>query len=127
MPDGYRTPLADAPMSGGEIQRLGLARAFAHAGRVVILDDVGASLDTVTEHQISQALTGELGTRTRLVVAHRASTAARADLVVWLDAARVRATGRHQDLWRDADYRSLFQAAESSDTDRLADVTGSVA
>ncbi|MDQ3886958.1 MAG: ABC transporter ATP-binding protein/permease, partial [Actinomycetota bacterium] len=48
MPQGYHTKLVDAPMSGGEIQRIGLARAFAHAGRVLVLDDVAASLDTVT-------------------------------------------------------------------------------
>src|SRR5207248_2365946 len=85
MPRGYGTRLGDAPMSAGEVQRIGLARTFAHAGRVIVLDDVAASLDTVTEHHISQVLTGALADRTRIVVAHRASTAARADFVVWLD------------------------------------------
>jgi len=112
MPGGYATRLADAPMSGGEVQRVGLARAFAHAGRVVILDDVAASLDTVTEHQISKVLTGELAGRTRLVVAHRASTAARADLVAWLDGGRLRAMAPHADLRRDRDYCALFAAGE---------------
>src|SRR5207248_1613223 len=42
MPQGYDTPLAEAPMSGGEAQRIGVARAFAHAGRVLVLDDVAA-------------------------------------------------------------------------------------
>lgn len=108
LPAGYRTPLADAPMSGGEAQRMGLARTFAHAGRVVVLDDVAASLDTVTEHQISRVLTGRFGDRTRLVVAHRASTAARAELVVWLDGGRVRAVEPHEALWGDPEYRALF-------------------
>jgi ATP-binding cassette, subfamily B, bacterial len=112
MPDGYKTSLEDAPMSGGEVQRVGLARAFARARRLVVLDDVAASLDTVTEHQISRVLTGELANRTRIIVAHRASTAARADLVVWLDEARVRATGTHHELWQDGDYRALFEAEE---------------
>ena len=49
LPDGYATPCADAPLSGGESQRLGLARAFAHGGRLLILDDALSSLDTVTE------------------------------------------------------------------------------
>jgi ATP-binding cassette subfamily B protein len=115
MPDGYRTHLADAPMSGGESQRLGLARAFAHAGLVIVLDDVAASLDTVTEHRISQVLTGELAGRTRLVVAHRASTAARADVVVWLDRGRVRAMAAHHELWRDCLYRALFEPAEKAE------------
>ena len=114
MPDGYRTRLADAPMSGGEVQRLGLARAFAHAGRVVILDDVAASLDTVTEHHVRRVLTGELGDRTRLVVAHRASTATRADVVVWLDSGRVRGVGPHHELRSDPDYRALFDPAHQA-------------
>jgi ATP-binding cassette subfamily B protein len=108
MPAGYATPLAHAPMSGGEVQRVGLARTFAHAGRVVILDDVAASLDTVTEHHIRQVLTGALANRTRVIVAHRASTAASADLVVWLDGGRVRATAPHAQLWFDPAYRALF-------------------
>lgn len=110
MPDGYETRLDDAPMSGGEVQRLGLARAFAHGGRVLVLDDVAASLDTVTEHNIRQVLTSELADRTRIVVAHRASTSAAADVVIWLDRGQVRQVATHQELWRDPDYRRLFEA-----------------
>jgi ATP-binding cassette subfamily B protein len=108
LPQGYRTQLADAPMSGGEVQRIGLARAFAHAGRVLVLDDATSSLDTMTELRISRALTGELADRTRLIVAHRASTAARTDMVAWLDGNRVRALGPHHQLWNDPDYRAVF-------------------
>lgn len=111
MPRGYATALADAPMSGGEAQRVGLARAFAHAGRVVILDDVAASLDTVTEHHIAEALTSTHSDRTRIVTAHRASTASRADFVIWLDGGTVRAVAPHRDLWQDVDYRTLFEPA----------------
>jgi ATP-binding cassette subfamily B protein len=107
LPRGYATPLADAPMSGGEVQRLGLARAW-HADRLLVLDDATSSLDTVTELQISRTLTGDRGHRTRLIVTHRAATAARADLVVWLDRGRVRAVGRHQLLWTDPAYREVF-------------------
>ena len=104
----YRTPLREAPMSGGQLQRVGLARAFAHAGRVLLLDDIAASLDTVTEHHITEALTGSLRDRTRVVVAHRASTAARADAVIWLEDGAVRAAGTHAELWRLPGYRALF-------------------
>jgi ATP-binding cassette subfamily B protein len=110
-PEAYRTPLAEAPMSGGERQRVGLARTFAHAGRVLVLDDVAASLDTVTEHHISHVLTHALADRTRIVVAHRASTAASADLVAWLDDTRLRACGPHRELWRNPAYRALFEAS----------------
>ncbi|MEY2512986.1 MAG: ATP-binding cassette, subfamily bacterial RamA/AmfB [bacterium] len=112
MPSSYDTRVADAPMSGGEVQRLGLARTFAHARRVVVLDDVAASLDTVTEHHIGAVLTGALSSHTRIVVAQRASTAARADAVIWLENGRVRAYAPHDELWRDADYRALFEARD---------------
>lgn len=108
LPLGYRTPLSEAPMSGGEAQRVGLARAFVHAGRVLVLDDVAANLDTVTEHQIGEVLNTSLADRTRLVVAHRTSTAARADLVVWLERGRVRRCGTHDELWADTAYRAVF-------------------
>jgi ATP-binding cassette subfamily B protein len=106
LPHGYRTPPAEAPMSGGELQRLGLARAFAHPGRVLILDDATSSLDTVTEVQVGDVLTRD--GRTRLIIAHRLGTAARADRVAWLDGGRVRACGPHHELWADPGYREVF-------------------
>jgi ATP-binding cassette subfamily B protein len=108
LPRGYRTALADAPMSGGERQRLGLARAW-RGRRLLVLDDATSSLDTATEMEIARALTGDAGRRTRLVVAHRASTAASADLVAWLDGGRLRAVAPHARLWLDPDYRAVFQ------------------
>ncbi|MBW8483710.1 ABC transporter ATP-binding protein [Actinomadura parmotrematis] len=109
LPRGYATPVAEAPMSGGERQRVGLARAIAQGGRLLVLDDATSSLDTVTERQVSAALTGGGERRTRLIVAHRPATARAADQVVWIDAGRVRAAGTHEELWRDPGYRAVFQ------------------
>ncbi len=81
LPQGYATELAAAPLSGGEIQRLGLARAFARPYRVLILDDATSSLDAVTEQQVGSVLAGGDRDQTRLIIAHRAATAARTDLV----------------------------------------------
>jgi ATP-binding cassette, subfamily B, bacterial len=108
LPGGYAAPLADTPMSGGELQRLGLARALARDARLLILDDATSSLDTATEAEIASVLTAHAGDRTRLVVTHRTTTAARADLVAWLDAGRIRALGPHHDLWADPAYRAIF-------------------
>ncbi|MEU1407755.1 ABC transporter ATP-binding protein [Streptomyces sp. NPDC005728] len=110
LPDGYATRCADAPRSGGESQRLGLARAFAHGGRLLILDDALSSLDTVTEHEITEALLAPGTGPTRLLIAHRSATAARADAVAWLDEGRVRAVGPHARLWQDPEYRVVFEA-----------------
>ena len=110
LPGGYRTPLVDTPLSGGETQRLGLARAFA-AERLLILDDATSSLDTATEHRITEAVLGRAGGRTRLVVTHRTAAAAAADLVAWLDGGRLRGLAPHRQLWADPDYRAVFQPA----------------
>ncbi|MGV9455503.1 ABC transporter ATP-binding protein [Streptomyces sp. NPDC003635] len=114
LPDGYATAVADAPFSGGECQRLGLARAFAHGGRLLILDDALSSLDTVTEARITAALVNGGPGSTRLLVAHRAATAARADTVAWLDGGRIRAVGPHEELWRDPEYRAVFGGEEAA-------------
>lgn len=112
LPDGYDTPLADAPMSGGEAQRLGLARAAAHGGRLLVLDDATSSLDTATEAQVGDAIDDAFAGRTRLVIAQRAATAARADLVAWLDDRGLRAVASHAALWGDPAYRAVFAAAQ---------------
>jgi ATP-binding cassette subfamily B protein len=108
LPQGYRTELAAAPLSGGEMQRLGLARAFARPHRVLILDDATSSLDTVTERQVGAVLASGGRGQTRLIIAHRAATAARTDLVAWLDRGTLRSLRPHSELWRDPDYRALF-------------------
>ncbi|HEY7486675.1 MAG TPA: ABC transporter ATP-binding protein [Streptosporangiaceae bacterium] len=113
LPQGYDTPPERAPMSGGEVQRVGLARAFAQAERLLILDDATSSLDTATELQVSRALAEELGDRTRLIIAHRAATAGRADLVAWIDGGGLRAFGPHRELWRDPAYRAVFRPADA--------------
>ncbi|CAL9381965.1 ABC transporter ATP-binding protein [Streptomyces sp. enrichment culture] len=115
LPDGYDTPFPAAPLSGGERQRLGLARAFAHAGRLLILDDATSGLDTATEHEVDRALRRSVRPGTRLVVAHRPSVAARADLVIWLAEGEVRAVAPHHELWERAAYRAVFAADASED------------
>ncbi len=108
LPDGYDTPVAEAPLSGGELQRLGLARAVAQDARVMVLDDATGSLDTATEAQVQAALSTVMGGRTCIVVTQRAATAAAADGVAWLEGGRIRDFGGHAQLWSDPDYRALF-------------------
>ncbi|MFJ7228405.1 ABC transporter ATP-binding protein [Streptomyces tendae] len=117
LPHGYDTPLPRAPLSGGEHQRLGLARAFAHAGRLLVLDDATSSLDTATEHEVELALRRSVRPGTRLVVAHRPSVADRADLVLWLEDGEVRAVGTHRELWHTAGYREVFGAGAGAGAD----------
>ncbi|UKY47542.1 ABC transporter ATP-binding protein [Streptomyces inhibens] len=116
LPDGCAAPLTRAPLSGGEVQRLGLARAFAHAGRLLVLDDATSSLDSVTELHVSRALVHDVRTGSRLLIAHRVSSAARADLVAWMEHGRIRAVAPHDRLWADPDYRAVFAHSGDEDT-----------
>jgi ATP-binding cassette subfamily B protein len=111
LPDGYDTSMAETPLSGGERQRLGIARAIAADARVLVLDDATSSLDTATEAQVNSAIRELRAGKTTLIVAHRASTAARADIVVWLHEGRVRAVAPHERLWLDPAYRAIFGGA----------------
>jgi ATP-binding cassette subfamily B protein len=114
LPHGYDTPLDQAPLSGGEAQRLGLARAVAAHARLTVFDDATSSLDMATEMLVSTAITRQLAGRTRIVVTHRAATAARADLVAWLENGRVRAVAPHGRLWADPAYRAVFAPAAAT-------------
>jgi ATP-binding cassette subfamily B protein len=116
LPQGYDTALDGLPLSGGERQRLGLARAVVHDRPVTVLDDATSSLDSVTEAEVGRALADSLHGRTRLVVAHRASTASRADLVAWLDQGRIRSLGTHHKLCQLPEYRALFAPANPDGT-----------
>jgi ATP-binding cassette subfamily B protein len=125
-PRGYDTPVGEAPMSGGERQRVGLARALARPARLLVLDDATSSLDTATEAEVGLAIAAAWSDRTALVVAHRARTAAAAHLVAWLDGSRLRALAPHAELWDNADYRAVFRPpATEPDTDPCADMGGS--
>ncbi|HEX6355298.1 ABC transporter ATP-binding protein [Actinophytocola sp.] len=106
LPQRLDTPVDTLHASGGEYQRLGLARAFSREPRLLVLDDALSSVDTITERRI----TGALGRQraTRIVVTARISTASNADLVVWLHDGRVAATGPHQTLLAEPGYRELF-------------------
>lgn len=109
--DGYDTSMAQVSLSRGEVQRLGLARLIVREPAVLIIDDATSGLDATTEALVSAAVAAVGAGRTRIIVTHRAVTAARAERVAWLDCGRLRAVGRHVDLLADPDYRALFAVA----------------
>ncbi|MFJ9696336.1 ATP-binding cassette domain-containing protein [Kitasatospora sp. NPDC101183] len=115
LPEGYGTLLAEAPFSGGERQRLGIARALARDSRVLVLDDATSSLDAATEAGVLHALREQDGRRTRVTVTRRAAVAAHADLVAWLDGGRIRALGTHEELAAESGYRAVFGSGTGED------------
>ena len=100
LPQGFDTMVGERGyrLSGGEQQRLAIARMILKDPAVVILDEATSSLDTENEAAVQAALADALEGRTAVVIAHRLSTITGADLIVVLDHGRVVQQGRHQDL-----------------------------
>ncbi|GAA1952069.1 ABC transporter ATP-binding protein [Amycolatopsis minnesotensis] len=125
LPKRADTEVAGLRLSGGEMQRLGLARAACRGARLVVLDDALSSVDTATEAAISAALQDTLRGATRLMIAHRASTASRADLVVWLHRGGVGGIGTHRSLLANPEYGRVFAVEESAATDLASEGSAS--
>ncbi|MET3804168.1 ATP-binding cassette subfamily B protein [Nakamurella sp. UYEF19] len=100
LPEGLDTVVGDRGhrLSGGEKQRLAIARVLLKAPDVVILDEATAHLDSESEAAVQQALSAALAGRTSLVIAHRLSTVRSADQILVIDGGRVVESGRHADL-----------------------------
>ena len=100
LPDGLDTIVGDRGyrLSGGEKQRVALARLLLKAPAVVVLDEATAHLDSESEAAVQRALKTALSGRTSLVIAHRLSTIRDADQILVIDDGRIRQRGRHEEL-----------------------------
>ncbi len=121
--DGYDTVIGErgVTLSGGQRQRTALARALVRGPRVLILDDATSAVDPTVEARILDGLKHELDT-TALIVAHRVSTIALADRVLFLRDGQIAASGTHAELVeREPAYAAMVQAYERTPNEEVDD------
>ncbi|MDG9725279.1 MULTISPECIES: ABC transporter ATP-binding protein [unclassified Streptomyces] len=112
LPDGYDTVVGERGhrFSGGEKQRLAIARTILRDPPVLVLDEATSALDTRTEAAVQEAIDALSANRTTITIAHRLSTVRGADRIVVLDSGRLAEQGRHEELLeRDGRYAALVR------------------
>ncbi|WP_350333747.1 ABCB family ABC transporter ATP-binding protein/permease [Coralliovum pocilloporae] len=118
LPDGYQTQVGERGLmlSGGEKQRVAIARTILKAPPILILDEATSALDTHTEREIQSALDRVSANRTTLVIAHRLSTVVNADEILVLEAGQIVERGRHAELLdKNGLYASMWSRQREAD------------
>ena len=111
MSDKYETIIGEngLRLSGGEKQRISIARAMLKKSSIILLDEATSSLDAETERKIQEALTLLTKNKTTVVIAHRLSTILNSDKIYVINAGKVVASGKHQDLLNSSSiYKNFY-------------------
>ena len=112
-PDGYDTHIEQGGtnVSGGQKQRLCIARALLKKPKILILDDSTSAVDTRTDASIRQALVGEIPETTKIIIAQRIASVQECDLILVMDGGRIVAQGKHDELLKTSDiYREVYES-----------------
>jgi ATP-binding cassette subfamily B protein len=120
LPEGYETVVGERgyKLSGGEKQRLAIARAILKNPPILILDEATSALDTHSERLIQNSLNSLMKGRTTFAIAHRLSTILSADLILVVQDGKIVERGKHEELLQlDGLYKKLYQ--EQFDAERM--------
>ena len=119
-PDKYDTYIEQggANVSGGQKQRLCIARALLKNPKVLILDDSTSAVDTKTDASIQKSFAEFIPDTTKIIIAQRVSSVQHADLIVVMDEGKIVATGRHEELLKTCDiYKEVYESQKKGDRD----------
>ena len=119
-PDKYDTYIEQggSNVSGGQKQRLCIARTLLKKPKVLILDDSTSAVDTKTDAAIQKSLSTFIPDTTKLIIAQRVSSVQHADLIIVMDEGKIVATGRHEDLLKTCEiYRQVYESQQKGDSD----------
>jgi ABC-type transport system involved in Fe-S cluster assembly fused permease/ATPase subunit len=123
VPEGYDAQVGERglKLSGGEKQRVAIARTILKGPPILILDEATSALDSFTEHEIQEALARVSQGRTTIVIAHRLSTVVNADEILFLDHGRIIERGAHEQLLaRGGAYAAMWSRQREADAAELA-------
>jgi len=117
LPKGYDTYIGEegSTLSGGEKQRISIARALLKNSPIILLDEATASLDADSEHEIKMALNELIKDKTVIIIAHRLNTIKDANKIIVMDDGKIIESGNHEKLMNDkGTYYSMFTAMEKA-------------
>ena len=102
LPDGYDTVIGEggASLSGGEKQRISIARAIMKDAPIIVLDEATANVDPENEAELMKAIEALTKEKTIIMIAHRLKTVRNADHIIVIDGGRIAQQGTHESLWR---------------------------
>ncbi len=115
-PLGYDSPIEQggANVSGGQKQRLCIARALLKKPKILILDDSTSAVDTATEAQIRRAFREDIPSSTKLIIAQRISSVMEADMIVVMNEGKITGVGKHEELLEsNAEYKEIYESQTS--------------
>ncbi|MGZ3633416.1 MAG: ABC transporter ATP-binding protein [Parachlamydiaceae bacterium] len=122
--DGYNTELAESGknLSGGQPQRLAIARALIKKAPILVMDEATSSLDPISENRIKHAIEGLRGKMTQLIIAHRLSTIEGADRILYIEQGKMVAQGTKEELLASCPaFESMWNARHTSQEEALVE------